>query len=234
MEHLIIVPIYNNPHLTRRCLESIFQTTDLKKNLLFLIDDHSNVQTKKLLEKFKEQHPEIILYRNKKNLGKPKSLNFVLKRFSKMDYYTIIDNDVYLKSKNWAKILIKAHQDWNNRAILGAHTYMDGFPFIKNFLYYFDPWPYWTLAGCFFSFSQKIFKTVGYFYDKTLRGEDSDYCRRAYLAGFRWFYINDIKAGISDYKHPKEKLRLKRNDILTKKRKRAWSDYVMRTHKIHY
>lgn len=132
MKHLIIIPVYNKPKLTKRCIKSLIRTTDSKNNLLFLIDDSSHNQTKTLLQKFQYHYPDILLHHNQKNLGKPKSINFVLKQFPQMDYYTIIDNDVYLKTKDWAKILIKAHQDWHNRAILGAYTYMTGFPLTKN------------------------------------------------------------------------------------------------------
>lgn len=234
LKHLIIVPIYNNPRLTRRCLESLVLNTDLKKNLLYFINDGSNKQTKAYLEKFHSKHPETLLHRNSKNIGKPESVNQTLKKFPKMDYYTIIDNDVYLKSKNWVITLIKAHQDWHDKAILGAYTYLGGFPFTKNGRHYLDPWPYWTLAGCFFSFSQKIFRTLGYFYDDGYRSEDADYCRRAYLGGFKWFYLTDIKAGISGYKHSTERQRMVKKDIYEKKKRGKWYDYVMKTHKIYY
>ena len=50
MKHLVIVTVYNKPTLTRRCVESIAQTTDLSKNILYIVDDHSNQKTKVLLE----------------------------------------------------------------------------------------------------------------------------------------------------------------------------------------
>ena len=151
-----------------------------------------------------------------------------------MDYYTVIDNDVVIKSKNWVRVLLNGHRDWNNGVILGAYTYMTGFAFTKNSRHYLDPWPYWNLAGCFFSFSRKIFRTLGYFSDVSRRSEDADYCRRAYLAGFRWFYMTDIKASISGYKDSKERKRLARFHIWEQRKHRRYSDYVMLTHDFYY
>ncbi|MCH7492744.1 glycosyltransferase, partial [Patescibacteria group bacterium] len=190
--------------------------------------------TRKVVQSFCARHPEIILHRNKKNLGKPKSVNIALRHFPAMDYYTIIDNDTTIKSKNWTTKLFQAHRDWNNQSILGAKTYMDGFPIIKNGRQYLDPWPFWNLAGCFFSFPKKIFKKLGYFFDKSHRSEDADYCRRAYLAGFHWYYVPAIKATVSHYKHHRERMLLRRRELIQMGIRRKWSDYVMRTHQVYY
>jgi len=234
MKHLIIVTIYNKPSLTKRCLESIVRTTDLISHKLFLIDDHSNALTQKVVQSFCARHPEVILHRNQKNLGKPKSVNIALRHFPTMDYYTIIDNDVIIQNKNWTTKLFQAHRDWNDQSILGAKTYMDGFPIIKNGRQYLDPWPFWNLAGCFFSFSKKIFKKLGYFFDKSHRSEDADYCRRAYLAGFHWYYTSAIRATVSHYKHHRERMLLRRRELMQMDIRRKWSDYVMRTHRVYY
>lgn len=234
MKHCIIVTVYNKLGLTKRCLESLASTTDFKNNLLCVVDDASSDPARVYLRRFKAKHPEVVLFRNRKNIGKPRCLNLVLKKFPRMDYYTIIDNDVTVKTKNWLDILRQAHRDWNNQAILGAYTYMTGYPFVKNGRHYLDPWPFWNLAGCFFSFSKKVFNKVGYFFDKSCRSEDADYCRRAYLAGFRWFYLKDIKATISGYKAAGERKRLDKRFRMEQKIRRRWSDYVMKTHKIYY
>lgn len=93
MRHLIIVTIYNKPILTKKCIEILAKATDLKNNFLFLIDDYSDTKTMNLLKNFQKNYPEILLYHNNKNIGKSRSINYVLKQFPKMDYYTIIDND---------------------------------------------------------------------------------------------------------------------------------------------
>ncbi|MDA2922949.1 glycosyltransferase [Patescibacteria group bacterium AH-259-L07] len=234
MKHLIIISVYNKPILTRRCIESIIRTTDLKKNLLFIVDDHSDEKTRNVLDQFSIKYPQVVLRRNAQNIGKPKSVNVALRRYTKMDYYTIIDNDITILNKNWVTILMNAHKDWNDQAILGAYTYMNGYTFTRNGRHYLDPWPYWNLAGCFFSFSKKVFKKLGYFSEVSRRSEDADYCRRAFLAGFRWFYITDIKAHISGYKDLKERNRLAGFQRMEQKKRLAYSNYVMLTHDVYY
>lgn len=234
MEHLIIIPVYNKPALTRRCLESIARTANLERHHVCVVDDASTLPTQRILQQFQSQHPNITLIRNRRNRGKPASLNQALRRFPKAKYFTVIDNDVWLQTINWPENLTRAHRDWNDRAILGAYTYMTGFPIKKNNRHYLDPWPFWNLAGCFFSFSQPIFKKLGYFFDKSRRSEDADYCRRAYLAGFRWFYTTDIKAKISAYKSLDEQIRLRDYETRERRIRIRWGNHVMKTHKLYY
>ncbi len=234
MKHLIIIAIYNKPALTKRCLEHIARTTDLEKNTLVIVDDCSAAATRKVVERFGAQHPGATILRNGKNIGKPKCVNLALQRYPAMDYYTIIDNDVAVRSKDWVATLMQAHRDWNGRAILGAKTYMDGFPVLQRGKRYLDPWPFWNLAGCFFSFSKKVFKKLGYFFDRSHRSEDADYCRRAYLAGFRWYYVPAIRATISHRQDHRARMLLRRRELLQQGIRRRWSDYVMRTHRIYY
>lgn len=234
MEHLIIVPAHNKPVLTKRCLGSIAGTADLRRHHLCVVDDASTLPTRRVLDHFKKQHPNITLIRNRRNLGKPKSINLALRRFPTAKYFTVIDNDVWIQTTNWPELLITAHRDWNNRAILGAYTYMTGFPIKKNGRNYLDPWPFWTLAGCFFSFPQSIFKKLGYFFDRSRRSEDADYCRRAFVAGFCWFYITDIKARITGYKPLDEQIRLRDYEQRERRIRMRWGNQVMKTHRPYY
>lgn len=234
-KHLIIVPVYNDPEQTKKCLNSLVKNTDLNKNQLCIVDDGSNQETKNLLRKFQQRYPQINLLENKRNLGKPKSINNAIFLFPNIDYYTIIDNDVIIKTKNWPKILFSCHRDFNNNAILGAFTAEKGYAFIKNKHHYYDPYPFLNLAGRFFSIPKKIFKKLGYFYDKGYRHEDAEYCRRAAIAGFHWYYIRDIKA-----KTFNKDLTLARKRILKKdykERKDLWvkrNEYLMRTHDLYH
>jgi len=233
MKHLVIIPIYNRPQLAKKCIESILRTTDLKKNKVVLVDDGSKKYTKQMLNRYQEKGFEVVL--NKNNKGKPRRVNEAMHKYPKMDYYTILDSDIEIITKNWIGILLKAHKDWQNKVILGGYSYMTGYSFKKKGITYLDPWPFWNLAGCFFSFSQKVFKEVGYFHDQSYRHEDADYCRRAYLAGFKWFYIKDIKAKITGKKTEQEKARIRKKQYhFGDKAHRRWADQVMTSHNIYY
>ncbi|MFH0853187.1 MAG: glycosyltransferase [bacterium] len=231
--HCIIVPVYNKPVLTKKCLDSLINTTTPNRDMIAVIDDASNKSTQTVLKKYLNL-PRVKIFRNQKNQGKPKSVNAILNKYKTYDYFTVIDNDVQLKTRDWISILLKAHKDWDNNAILGGYTYMDGYKIMHKGKTYFDPWPFWNLAGCFFSIPKNIFETLGYFFDKSYRSEDADYCRRAYLAGFHWFYIPKIKATITGYKKAVETNRLTKLDLREKKIRRAWADQAMRTHQVFY
>ncbi|MFH1088307.1 MAG: glycosyltransferase [Patescibacteria group bacterium] len=233
VKHCIIVPVYNKPVLTNKCLASLVKTTKPNRDLIVVVDDASNESTQVVIRKYLG-HPQVKVFRNNKNQGKPKSINAIMKKYSKSDYFTVIDNDVELKTLDWVSILLKAHKDWDNNTILGGYTYMDGYKRKYKGQTYLDPWPFWNLAGCFFSITKNIFNTLGYFFDKSYRSEDSDYCRRAYLAGFHWFYIPEIKANITGYKNLSETNRLTKLDLRERKIRRTWTDQVMRTHKVFY
>lgn len=234
MKHLIILTVYTKPGLTSRCLAALARTTDLRKNKLVIVDDHSSQRIRSSLERFRERHPSVEIIRNTRNLGKPRSLNLALNKYPRARYYTVLDNDVFLHTRGWVEILERCHVDWHDQAILGAYTYMTGFKFRKNGRTYLDPWPYWTLAGCFFSFSGLVFRRIGYFFDQSARSEDADYCRRAYLAGFRWYYTTAIKATISGYKGRAERQRQLRQRLRGQRVRRRWGDHVMTTHRPFY
>ncbi|MDZ7798118.1 MAG: glycosyltransferase [Patescibacteria group bacterium] len=235
MKHLIIITSYRAPKLIKKCLDNLVLTTNLNSNKIVLVDDASDFKTTKILKKLEEKYPQINFVYNKKNISKPCSVNNVLRKNSNMDYYTILDQDVFIKTKNWDKILFKAHQVFKDKAILGVFTQEKGYSFQKGGFNFMDPYPFWTLAGRFFSFSKKIFSKLGYLYDKSYRHEDREYCFRAYLAGFRWYYLRDIKASTVIHSLTKRrKFELKRGEkeekIIQKKR----NQYLMLTHDIYY
>ncbi len=236
MKQLIIMPVHNAPDYTKKSLEALARTTDLTANQLCVIDDSSRAETQEVLLKFKKAHPEIRLFANKKNSGKPASVDAIMHLFPKAPYFTIIDNDVVIQSKNWVETLLKCHKIFNNTYILGAHIQEDGFPFKKSGYHFLEPYPYMNLAGNFFSIPNKIFQTAGYLFDGGYRHEDAEYCRRASLAGFRWAYIKEIKA--ETYKlpdtHPDRATLLKvdATERLTIYKKRML--HMMTTREIYY
>jgi len=234
-KHLIIITSYKAPQYIKRCLERLVKTIDLKKNKVVIIDDASGLPTVRVLKSLGKKYPLIKFYYIKKNISKPGSINRALSKFPNMDYYTILDQDVFIKTKNWDKIILKAHKVFHDKAILGAFTHEKGYPFKKGGLHFLDPYPFWTLAGRFLSFSKKIFKKLGYFYDKSYRHEDREYCFRAYLAGFRWYYITNIKARTVLHELTKRRrLELSRGVEENKTIQRKHNHYLMLTHDIYY
>lgn len=234
-KHLIIVSSYKAPKYIKQCLECLAKTTDLSKNKVVVIDDASELPTIRVLKSLEKKYPLIKFLYNKNNISKPSSVNRVLSQYPQMDYYTILDQDVFIKTKNWDMILLKAHQVFHDKAILGAFTHEPGFPFKKGGYHFLDPYPFWTLAGRFFSFSHQIFKKLGYFYDRSYRHEDREYCFRAYLAGFKWYYLTDIKAKTILHKlTERRRFELGRGVRENKAIQRQRNQYLMLTHHVYY
>lgn len=95
----IIIPCYNLVEHTRKCIQSIKKYTQFPYRII-AIDDASSDDTYKYLKK-----EGIETIRHKENKGWWRSLNEGLK-YSKADYYAILDRDCIVTS-NWLTKLIE-------------------------------------------------------------------------------------------------------------------------------
>lgn len=88
----IIIPIWNLPQKTARCLQSIISNTLLPYRLI-LIDNASEKPTVEFLQKFQKNAPcPILLIRNEENLGNIKAVNQGIRQ-SHASHVCILDND---------------------------------------------------------------------------------------------------------------------------------------------
>ena len=99
-KHIIIIPVYNELFVVRKMLRSLIRTTNLRECTLCIIDDGSDTKTKNFLEMFVAENLGIYLARNQKNIGKPKSINKIMHLFRSADYFTILDSDIVMLTKN--------------------------------------------------------------------------------------------------------------------------------------
>ena len=74
MKTAVIIPTYNRPEYLKQCLESLQKTFLPKDVLLFIIDDGSDEETKKLIRDFKKDGCIIEKYFKDKNKGLYNSL----------------------------------------------------------------------------------------------------------------------------------------------------------------
>ncbi len=99
----IIVPVYNQEKYIGRCIRSLLsQSLNKKKFEIIVIDDGSKDKTDQALKVFKK---EIIILKNKKNLGLPKSLNIGIKQ-ARSNYIIRVDSDDYV-NRDFVSILLK-------------------------------------------------------------------------------------------------------------------------------
>ena len=97
----IIIPVYNASEFLIESLDSIANQT--YKNVSVLItDDCSTDDSFSMIENYikKGRHNNFTLFRNNKNMGVPKTLNFMLKRTGNADYIARHDaDDVSVKDR---------------------------------------------------------------------------------------------------------------------------------------
>jgi glycosyltransferase involved in cell wall biosynthesis len=92
----VIVCTYNHEKWIERCIRSIINQTNIKRNKweLIIVDDFSKDSTKEILKPYKKIE-NINFIHNRKNLGLPKSLNIALKK-AKGRYVVRVDSDDYI------------------------------------------------------------------------------------------------------------------------------------------
>ena len=100
----IIVPVHNREIYIGRCLRSLLDQT-IKRNRyeVIVIDDFSSDNTLSVLNTFSK---EIVLIKNKKNLGLPACLNIGIKK-ARGRFVVRVDSDDYV-NKEFLNILYNA------------------------------------------------------------------------------------------------------------------------------
>ncbi len=99
----VIVCAYNHEKWIERCIRSIINQVNIKKDKweLIIINDNSKDSSKEILKQYKSID-NIHIITNKRNLGLPKSLNIGLKK-AKGRYITRVDSDDYV-ARNYLHI----------------------------------------------------------------------------------------------------------------------------------
>lgn len=100
----IIIPVYNQPGLTRSCLESICRLTRTPYRLI-IIDNASDAGTKKMLSDFAVSHANVTLCVNTENVGWVKAVNQGIGQ-SSAAYVCIMNNDTVVETDDWLGKLI--------------------------------------------------------------------------------------------------------------------------------
>lgn len=110
----IIIPIWNQPELTKATLESIIRNTEFPHKLI-LVDNASDDETRKYLEGVSGGSKNIFLAKNPENLGFIKAVNKGILA-SNSGYICVMNNDT-LATKGWLNEIIKIFE---NNPIVGA------------------------------------------------------------------------------------------------------------------
>lgn len=183
----IIIPVFNKPDLTGKCLKSIYENTCAPFNLI-IIDNNSASDVRKFLEDFKNSRDNVTLIRNQNNLGWIKGVNQGL-RLSKAPYVCIMNNDTVVNTSGWLSRLIgiaESEMDiglvnptFDIKRDLGAKSSFIEVDFCRG---------YCVLI------KRPVIEKIGLLDEAYGEGyyDDDDYSVRALRAGFRCVRANDV------------------------------------------
>jgi GT2 family glycosyltransferase/SAM-dependent methyltransferase len=101
----IVVVTYNNAHLNRLCLESIYGRTEWPNFEVIVVDNASSDETPEYLEQAEKTFPRLRVMLNKRNLGFAAANNQALKE-AKGEYLVLLNNDTVVP-RGWLSALIK-------------------------------------------------------------------------------------------------------------------------------
>lgn len=99
----VITPVYNVEKYIDRTLQSVFDQT-YKKIEIVLVDDQSTDRSAEIIKKYQESHPEIVYYLQPKNMGAGHARNKALE-LAKGQYVAFLDADDVWKPKKIEKQL---------------------------------------------------------------------------------------------------------------------------------
>ena len=118
----VIIPVHNRIKYTVECINSLKKQDCASKLKIFLVDDGSVDNTKKIIN---QKFPEIKIFTGNGSLFWGGAVNFgiknVLRLSKKNDWILLVNNDVVFK-KNAVSNLVKNSSKYKRKAVMGALT----------------------------------------------------------------------------------------------------------------
>jgi len=199
----VVITNWNGINFLPDCLFSLKKQS--YKNFELVLAD--NGSTDNSVEFFKSNFPEAKIVRLEKNYGFPRIANEGIK-VSEGKYVILLNNDTKA-DKNFIKELVSSLNkhpdcagctskiiDFFDHNILRAagdvmNTIGQAFPrgFLEKVSKYNNPEEVFIITGGASIYRKDVFKKIGFFdEDYFLYGEDSDWCLRAQLMGYKFWY----------------------------------------------
>jgi GT2 family glycosyltransferase len=203
MKASVIIITWNKKDLLKNCLDSL-EKQSCKNFKTIVVDNDSKDKT---IEFIKKYYPKTKIINLKKNFGFSIAANIGIKA-SKSEYFILLNNDTVV-DKDFVKYLIESLD--NNQKYCACTAKIIDF-FNKNVLAsagdsmnnvgqsfsrglgdkanrFNKPEEVFLVTGGASIFRKRVFEKIGYFdEDYIFSGEDSDWCFRAQLAGYKFFY----------------------------------------------
>jgi len=196
----ILIPVWNQPVLTRRCLEAIHRKTRTPYRLI-LIDNGSREETRKILESWvgNPSRPAILI-RNGENLGYLGAVNQGL-QISRAPYVFLLNNDIVV-TEGWLERMIAFAGSRPDVGLLNPEQNHDPGKSMPEDLEAFaasqveKPGEWMELdhctGGCLL-IKREVIEKIGFLDEAYGQGyyEDNDFSRRAQKAGYRCLRLLD-------------------------------------------
>ncbi len=223
----IIIPVWDQLAVTKRCLEAVGQKTRTPYRLI-LIDNGSGKETREYLEALANRPGwGGVLIRNEENLGYIKAVNQGLK-ISTSPYVCLLNNDIVV-TEGWLERMLEFARSHPEAGLLNCLQNNDPGQRIPQDLEEFagsqiqDRGRWMELdhctGGCLV-IKREVIQKTGYLDEAFGEGywEDNDYSRRAQKAGFRCLRLLDTyvwhDVGGSFQKTADRKEKEEKNEVL--------------------
>jgi GT2 family glycosyltransferase len=205
----IIVATYNNFHLTRLCIETLYRYTDCTNFELIVVDNASEDGTRDYLESLQKFLPNFLVIFNTKNEGFARATNTGIMH-SRGDYLVLLNNDTIV-TRGWLVRLISYIEKDPKVGIVGPVTNSAGNEQMIHARYssieelerfaeqrlkdfegrYFE---IESLAMFCMVFRRRLIDEIGLLDERFGLGtfEDDDFCYRARLRGYKLTCAEDV------------------------------------------
>ena len=203
----ILIPAYNEENSIEKTIKSCLNLVFPKKVLIYIINDGSKDNTKKIVEYYTKKYKNVFLI-DKKNSGKSSSLNLALKEKVKTNYFAVVDADstvdknslkfsfreFFLESGNLEKIAAVI----SKMEIKNKNTFINRF---QKFSYYFSGVSrffyskiqlLYITPGVLSLYNKKYVEKVGFFDEKNIC-EDFEIAYNLRSKNYRIIYCENSK-----------------------------------------
>lgn len=180
----VIIPVYNAPELTKRCIDSVVTHLGRSIGTIFIQDDASNAETREMLDGLSYQ--QLHVHHAPENQGYGRSVNEMVAR-SHADLVLVLNSDTEVR-ENFLPLLCMAFAADPELAVINPA--FDNFFRYKADRYQQQAGGYITtyrFQGYAFLIRRDLFLALGGFDTQFGRGyyEDTDFGRRLVRQGWR-------------------------------------------------
>ena len=180
----VVIPVYNAPALTRRCIDSVVAILSHLIRYIYVQDDASDTETSEMLDSL--LYPCVRVHHAKKNQGFGLSVNEAISR-SDAEFILVLNSDTVVKEDILTPLCAAMDADPQLAVISPNHKTFAKYD-INRFLRRPGGYvPAYRFQGHAFLIRRAVFQAVGGFDSVFGRGyyEDIDLGRRLYLSGWR-------------------------------------------------